>query len=120
MTSVPSSRSTSTTAVPKRWSTHMPAPRPSSARRGLLAWPALTAASPAPVPPLAGFAVDKTYCGHGIGEFFHCSPNIPHYAGNKAKFTMKVGHCFTIEPMINMGSWKVSRLTLPFALPGSD
>jgi len=54
----------------------------------------------------AGFSVDKTYCGHGIGEFFHCSPNIPHYAGNKAKFTMKVGHCFTIEPMINMGSWK--------------
>jgi len=54
----------------------------------------------------SGFSVDKTYCGHGIGEFFHCSPNIPHYAGNKAKFTMKVGHCFTIEPMINMGSWK--------------
>jgi methionyl aminopeptidase len=53
-----------------------------------------------------GFAVDKTYCGHGIGECFHCSPNIPHYAGNKAKFVMKPGHCFTIEPMINAGSWK--------------
>jgi len=53
-----------------------------------------------------GFQVDKTYCGHGIGEFFHCSPNIPHYAGNKAKYVMKPGHCFTIEPMINMGSWK--------------
>jgi len=53
-----------------------------------------------------GFQVDKTYCGHGIGEFFHCAPNIPHYAGNKAKFTMKPGHCFTIEPMINMGGWK--------------
>ena len=53
-----------------------------------------------------GFAVDKTYCGHGIGEWFHCAPNIPHYAGNKAKFTMKAGHIFTIEPMVNMGSWK--------------
>ena len=53
-----------------------------------------------------GFQVDKTYCGHGIGAFFHCAPNIPHYAGNKAKFVMKPGHCFTIEPMINMGSWK--------------
>jgi len=53
-----------------------------------------------------GFSVDKTYCGHGVGEYFHCAPNIPHYAGNKAKFTMKVGHCFTIEPMINMGTWK--------------
>ena len=53
-----------------------------------------------------GFQVDKTYCGHGIGEFFHSAPNIPHYAGNKAKFTMKPGHCFTIEPMVNMGGWK--------------
>ncbi len=53
-----------------------------------------------------GFSVDKNYCGHGIGQLFHCAPNIPHYAGNKAKFTMKPGHCFTIEPMINMGSWK--------------
>jgi len=53
-----------------------------------------------------GFQVDRTYCGHGIGEYFHCAPNIPHYAGNKAKFTMKPGHIFTIEPMVNMGSWK--------------
>ncbi|RRT48527.1 hypothetical protein B296_00041914 [Ensete ventricosum] len=21
----------------------------------------------------------KSYCGHGIGELFHCAPNIPHY-----------------------------------------
>ena len=53
-----------------------------------------------------GFQVDRTYCGHGIGEWFHCAPNIPHYAGNKAKFTMKPGHIFTIEPMVNMGSWR--------------
>ena len=44
-----------------------------------------------------------TYCGHGIGELFHTSPNIPHYPKNKAKGTMQVGHIFTIEPMINLG-----------------
>lgn len=22
----------------------------------------------------------KSYCGHGIGELFHCAPNIPHYS----------------------------------------
>ena len=44
-----------------------------------------------------------TYCGHGIGRQFHTSPNVPHYANNKAKGTMKVGHIFTIEPMINLG-----------------
>lgn len=24
-----------------------------------------------------------TYCGHGIGELFHTSPNVPHYPKNK-------------------------------------
>jgi methionyl aminopeptidase len=48
-------------------------------------------------------SVVRTYCGHGIGSLFHTIPNVPHYAKNKAKGTMKVGHVFTIEPMINLG-----------------
>jgi methionyl aminopeptidase len=52
-----------------------------------------------------GFSVVKSYCGHGIGELFHCAPNIPHYAKNKAVGTMKPGMAFTIEPMINAGVW---------------
>lgn len=48
-------------------------------------------------------SVVRTYCGHGIGSLFHTVPNIPHYAKNKAKGTMKAGHVFTIEPMINLG-----------------
>ncbi|KAI9221442.1 peptidase M24, structural domain-containing protein [Blastocladiella britannica] len=50
-----------------------------------------------------GFAVNRTYCGHGIHRYFHCTPNIPHYAKNKAVGSMKAGHVFTIEPMINEG-----------------
>ena len=53
-----------------------------------------------------GFSVVRTYCGHGVGEFFHCAPTIPHYAKNKAVGIMKPGHVFTIEPMINEGSWQ--------------
>mmetsp|Transcript_9873 Transcript_9873/g.29842 ORF Transcript_9873/g.29842 Transcript_9873/m.29842 type:complete len:386 (-) Transcript_9873:1247-2404(-) len=53
-----------------------------------------------------GFSVVRSYCGHGIGNLFHCAPNIPHYSNNKAVGTMKEGHVFTIEPMVNMGSWK--------------
>ncbi|KAG6911503.1 hypothetical protein DXG01_014577 [Tephrocybe rancida] len=41
---------------------------------------------------------------HGINDLFHCSPNVPHYAKNKAVGTMKPGMVFTIEPMINFGS----------------
>lgn len=49
-------------------------------------------------------SVVKTYCGHGINQLFHCAPNVPHYAKNKAVGTAKPGMCFTIEPMINVGT----------------
>ncbi|KAM7260772.1 hypothetical protein ACFE04_026247 [Oxalis oulophora] len=55
---------------------------------------------------MSGFSVVKSYCGHGIGELFHCAPNIPHYAKNKAVGVMKAGQTFTIEPMINAGVWR--------------
>jgi len=53
-----------------------------------------------------GYQVVKTYCGHGIGDLFHCAPNIPHYARNKAVGVCQPGMVFTIEPMINMGDWE--------------
>eukprot|EP00521_Asterionellopsis_glacialis_P006641 CAMPEP_0195284048 /NCGR_PEP_ID=MMETSP0707-20130614/2397_1 /TAXON_ID=33640 /ORGANISM="Asterionellopsis glacialis, Strain CCMP134" /LENGTH=409 /DNA_ID=CAMNT_0040343343 /DNA_START=79 /DNA_END=1308 /DNA_ORIENTATION=+ len=49
-------------------------------------------------------SVVRTYCGHGIGSLFHTAPNVPHYHKNKAKGIMKVGHVFTVEPMINLGA----------------
>nr|XP_018685169.1 PREDICTED: methionine aminopeptidase 1A-like isoform X1 [Musa acuminata subsp. malaccensis]XP_018685170.1 PREDICTED: methionine aminopeptidase 1A-like isoform X1 [Musa acuminata subsp. malaccensis]XP_018685171.1 PREDICTED: methionine aminopeptidase 1A-like isoform X1 [Musa acuminata subsp. malaccensis] len=55
---------------------------------------------------MSGFSVVKSYCGHGIGELFHCTPNIPHYGRNKAVGIMKAGQTFTIEPMINAGVWR--------------
>ncbi|XP_057807372.1 methionine aminopeptidase 1A-like isoform X2 [Salvia miltiorrhiza] len=55
---------------------------------------------------MSGLSVVKSYCGHGIGELFHCAPNIPHYARNKAVGVMKAGQTFTIEPMINSGVWR--------------
>lgn len=50
-----------------------------------------------------GFSVVRTYCGHGINKVFHGPPTIPHYAGSRAVGTLKQGHIFTIEPMINEG-----------------
>ncbi|KAG6854304.1 hypothetical protein C0991_008199 [Blastosporella zonata] len=46
------------------------------------------------IEPLAranGCATVRTYTGHGINDLFHCSPNVPHYAKNKAVGTMKPG-----------------------------
>ncbi|MCJ1367802.1 Methionine aminopeptidase 1 [Acarospora aff. strigata] len=51
-------------------------------------------------------SVIKTYCGHGINQLFHCAPNVPHYAKNKAVGTAKPGMCFTIEPMISLGTYR--------------
>ncbi|KAK7693581.1 hypothetical protein QCA50_003150 [Cerrena zonata] len=50
-----------------------------------------------------GCATVRQYCGHGINDLFHCTPNVPHYAKNRAIGTMKAGMTFTIEPMINVG-----------------
>ncbi|CAD6567699.1 MAG: Methionine aminopeptidase 1 [Cyphobasidiales sp. Tagirdzhanova-0007] len=48
-------------------------------------------------------SVNRTYCGHGINNLFHCAPNVPHYAKNKAPHYLKPGQTFTIEPMICLG-----------------
>lgn len=40
-------------------------------------------------------SVVKSYCGHGINSLFHCAPNVPHYAKNKASGIMKAGACAT-------------------------
>lgn len=53
-----------------------------------------------------GCSVVRSYCGHGINQLFHTVPNVPHYSKNKAIGVMKPGHSFTIEPMINQGTWR--------------
>ena len=56
------------------------------------------------------YSVVRDFCGHGIGEFFHKEPNILHYgsAGKGTKLTE--GMIFTIEPMINEGSYETKTL----------
>ncbi|KAK1441854.1 methionine aminopeptidase [Babesia gibsoni] len=51
-------------------------------------------------------SVVRTYCGHGVGPEFHSLPNIPHYRKNKAIGVLKPGHVFTIEPMLNLGTYR--------------
>lgn len=53
-----------------------------------------------------GYSVVRAYCGHGIGKFFHCSPTVPHFYNPNEHTKIKPGMVFTVEPMINMGTWK--------------
>ncbi len=54
--------------------------------------------------------VVRDFCGHGIGRIFHDSPNVVHYGEAGAGLKLKQGMIFTIEPMINLGTWQVKLL----------
>lgn len=57
-----------------------------------------------------GCSVVRDLCGHGIGKLFHEEPEVVHYA-QRSKGTLLIpGMVFTIEPMINLGTWKVKTL----------
>lgn len=56
------------------------------------------------------FSVVRDYCGHGIGSKFHEEPQVLHYGEAKTGTVMKPGMIFTIEPMINAGSYHTELL----------
>lgn len=53
-----------------------------------------------------GFSIVRDYCGHGIGDMFHGAPTVLHYDSGKKGEQILPGMFFTIEPMINVGSYK--------------
>ncbi len=50
------------------------------------------------------YSVVEDYCGHGIGKIYHEDPQILHYGLPGKGLQLKEGMCFTIEPMINLGT----------------
>jgi methionyl aminopeptidase len=52
-------------------------------------------------------SVVRDFCGHGIGQVFHDSPNVVHYGEPGEGLELREGMIFTIEPMINLGTWQV-------------
>jgi methionyl aminopeptidase len=57
-----------------------------------------------------GFSVVRDFCGHGIGTIFHHPPNILHYGKMGEGIKLKEGMIFTVEPMINEGSYHAKML----------
>ncbi len=54
-----------------------------------------------------GFSVVRTFGGHGIGRNFHEEPFVPHFGRAGSGEALVPGMVFTIEPMLNAGTWKV-------------
>ena len=57
-----------------------------------------------------GYSVVRDFCGHGISNTFHESPNILHYGKKNTGQEIVPGMTFTIEPMINSGKYDVKIL----------
>jgi methionyl aminopeptidase len=56
------------------------------------------------------YSVVRDFCGHGIGEGFHEEPQVVHYGRAGTGQELQAGMCFTIEPMINAGTFKMKVL----------
>lgn len=54
-----------------------------------------------------GYGVVRDLCGHGVGLDFHEEPEVLHYGKRGTGMLLVPGMVFTIEPMINMGTWEV-------------
>ena len=54
-----------------------------------------------------GYSVVRDIGGHGIGLAFHEDPWVSYVASPGTEMLMAPGLCFTIEPMINMGTYEI-------------
>ncbi len=55
-----------------------------------------------------GYGVVRALVGHGIGRDMHEDPSVPNYGKKGTGIRLKAGMTICIEPMINMGTYKVN------------
>src|SRR5580658_3996142 len=56
-------------------------------------------------------SVVRDFCGHGVGQVFHDSPNVLHFGRKGEGEVLKPGMFFTIVPMVNLGRPQVKVLS---------
>ncbi|MBE7088755.1 MAG: type I methionyl aminopeptidase [Clostridiales bacterium] len=54
-----------------------------------------------------GYGVVRALTGHGIGQEMHEDPSVPNYGKKGTGMRLRAGMTICIEPMINMGTYKV-------------
>ena len=55
-----------------------------------------------------GYSVVRALTGHGIGRSMHEDPSVPNYGKRGTGMRLNAGMTICIEPMINMGTYKVT------------
>jgi len=57
-----------------------------------------------------GYSVVRELVGHGIGKQMHEDPQIPNFGRPGNGPVLQPGMTLAIEPMVNIGTWKVETL----------
>nr|MBA3924119.1 M24 family metallopeptidase [Nostocaceae cyanobacterium] len=57
-----------------------------------------------------GYSVVRDMVGHGVGKKFHTEPQVPHYGKRGTGLKLRPGMVFTVEPMLNAGTYDLKFL----------
>jgi len=57
-----------------------------------------------------GYGIVRKYVGHGVGRRLHEDPTVPHFRQPTRGIRLRTGMTFTIEPMINAGTYETTTL----------
>ena len=57
-----------------------------------------------------GFSVVRDYAGHGVGHEMHEDPIVANYGRKGRGFKIQDGMVLAIEPMVNVGTYKLNML----------
>lgn len=67
-----------------------------------------------------GFSIVRDFVGHGIGRVVHEDPDIPNFGRPGKGPKLAVGMALAIEPMVNIGNYKVKTLNDNWTVVTSD
>ena len=67
-----------------------------------------------------GYGIVQELVGHGIGTSLHEDPQIPNFRQKRKGIILVPGMTLAVEPMINMGTWKVKWLDDEWTVISAD
>lgn len=67
-----------------------------------------------------GFGVVREMVGHGVGRAMHEEPQIPNFGRKNSGEKIKPGMTLAIEPMVNLGTYRVRTLADGWTIVTSD
>ena len=67
-----------------------------------------------------GYGIVPDLVGHGIGTSLHEDPQIPNFRQKRKGIILVPGMTLAVEPMINMGTWKVKWLDDEWTVISAD